>query len=231
MGENISCCNLALCGYGRDYDFVVIKDLLEHKRVKTIVLEIRQNEAQLGHLYFPYVASVSDLFSAPKYFNRSYLPAIYKAFIFRLQYVRELFTQEDVKRTTDASSSLFGFNGTSDTANEDELKKFVTKEKMKEKKKIAAIENVLDIFPTYYANQIAALAKANHTKLVFLYLPSYTGEVIKKEIEDRYSALGKIIFPNEKILTDKANWAEHEHLNLHGAEKISQTLVSVIDSI
>lgn len=81
-GKSISCRNLSFCGYGRDYDYVVIKDLIEHKKVKALVLEIREEEPQLGHLAFPYISSTQDLFKAPKYFNRSYLPAIYKAFIF-----------------------------------------------------------------------------------------------------------------------------------------------------
>lgn len=230
-GKSISCRNLSFCGYGRDYDYVVIKDLIEHKKVKALVLEIREEEPQLGHLAFPYISSTQDLFKAPKYFNRSYLPAIYKAFIFRLQYLRELFTHEDIKHKTDISTSPFGFNGTNASADENELRKNMVRAQKREKNKISVIENALNAPSLFYVKKISKLAKSKQVKLFFLYLPAYSGQADRKEIEATYSSLGKIISPEEKVLQDKINWADNQHLNLRGAEKISQQLVSAVASI
>jgi hypothetical protein len=230
-GKNISCRNLAFCGFGRDFDYVVIKDLLKHKKVKAIVLEIREGEAQLGHTSFPFVASASDLFCAPKYFNRSYLPAIYKAFFFRVQYVRELFTHEDIKHKTEISTSVFGFNGIDATIDGNELDNLVVKSQTKEQQKIAVIEQELNTYPLFYVNEIAALSKANHTALIFLYLPSYVSTIAQKEIVSKYSGIGTIILPEPEMLRDKTNWADAEHLNRRGSEIVSKRIASTLGSI
>jgi hypothetical protein len=64
-------CNLAYCGFGRNINYIVAKDLLHKKRVKLLVLEIRESEGTLGHGNFAQVASPMDVLNAPMAFNRS----------------------------------------------------------------------------------------------------------------------------------------------------------------
>lgn len=83
----------------------------------------------------------------------------------------------------------------------------------------------------FYVSEISKLARNKQVKLFFLYLPAYSGQADRKETEATYAPFGKIIFSEKKVLQDKINWADNQHLNLGGAEKISQQLVSVLDSI
>src|ERR1043165_4170457 len=229
-GKRLTVRNLSFCGFGRDFDYVLVKDLVEHKKVKALVLEVRENESQLGHLSFPYVATSSELFTAPKYFNRSYLPAIYKALLFRLQYLRESFTHEDIRHQTEIAASPFGFNGNNGIANPEDLDKEARKALEREKKKNASIENALNTLPQGYINQIADLAKANGVKLLFIYLPAYENRMSETELKTFYAPKGQIIFPDEQVLRDKANWADYEHLNISGEQKISPQILKVLRS-
>src|SRR5580658_10321976 len=54
--RNYKFVNLGYCRFGRDFHYLIARDLLEHKKVKSIVLEINEDESQFGHPDFPHVA-------------------------------------------------------------------------------------------------------------------------------------------------------------------------------
>lgn len=225
-----NCRNLSFCGFGRDLDYVFIKDLLQHKQVKTIVLEVRESESPFGHQSFPYVAKAADVFNAPKYFSRSYLPAIYKQLLFRLQYLREKVTGEDKKRITEIPDSPYGFNINYAQIDGTELQLARQRATARRQKQIELVENTLAYAQTQYVQQIAELAKTHHTKLLFVYLPSYTGRVATTEIEQRYKKFGTVIY-NEPVYDDTSMWADKEHVNNKGAAAISAKVAAVLGSI
>jgi hypothetical protein len=216
------CKNISFCGFGRDFDYIIIKDLLLHKKPKLVVLEIRENEGRFSHSSFACVADARDLFGAPKFINRSYFPDLYKALLFRLQYVRELVTHEDIKRETDISPSPYRFNGTANTADTVELVNHLADVMRKNRNGIPAIENLLDKYPMAYIKRIADLVKQHNVRMVFLYIPSYAGQSDTAAIVKRYSPFGKVILADADMLAKKSNWMDFEHMNIDGAERLSE---------
>lgn len=232
LGKQYNCRNISFCGFGRNFDYLIVKDLLEHKKPKVIVLEVRENESQAGHLSFPYIASTVDVMTAPKFMNTSYVPDLYKALLFRLQYIRECVTHEDERRRMEVSDSRYGFSKLDYTvANPIELDAQLARAIQKDSGKNEKLKQIQEHAPMQYVNGIAMLAAEHNVKLVLLYLPAYSRVVSNAYIKDRYEEYGTIVFPDSAILTDKGNWADNEHLNGTAVIKLSPGIAASITQV
>lgn len=216
--------NLGYCGFGRDFHYLIAKDLLEHKKVKGIVLELNEEESQFGNPCFPNVASSADLIRAPLAFNRNYFPDLYKGLVLRIQYFRELVTKENVQRELPVSDSRFGFNGTDRLANRDELENAKQKNYGPHKKSFGFIENGLNSIGLEYVRRIAEMAEKNNAKLYFIYLPEFGFPLKTNELEETYGRFGKIIYPRQSFLDTPANWCDKGHLNTQAAINYAKPL-------
>ena len=65
--------NLAFPSYGRNMHWLIARELLEHRKVGTLVLEVFENESRKAHPFFNAVADVSDVLQAPLLINLNYL--------------------------------------------------------------------------------------------------------------------------------------------------------------
>lgn len=230
LHANYVCRNISFCGFGRNFDYLIAKDLLQQKKPKMIVLEVRENESHAGHLSFPYLATGADLITAPK-FNQSFIADIYKAFLFRLQYLRELITHEDEKRRMEMIDLQFGFNGLANAANSNDLDAALARTIAKEKNKFARAETVLEAAPMHYVDSISKLAQQNNVQLVLLYLPAYNRVVNDSDIRTKYEKYGIVLIPDSSIFMDKNNWADNEHLNTNAVQKLSPSLANSLINV
>lgn len=208
--------NLAYCGYERNLNYVMARDIFQQKKPKVMVVEVRENESQSSHIYFGNIATTADLFTAPIAWNRYYLRDLYMGFIFRLQHLREVLTGEAGNHHVDIPASPYGFNGGDRLADPAIMFDHDTR-----KRNAAFIEKGVDGVDLEYMDRIATLAKENNTTIVMVYLPLYAQAHKKTGVIERYSAYGKIIFPPQEILDDKANWQDEGHLNNRGASLVS----------
>lgn len=229
-GKNIRCCNLSYCGFGRDLDYIITRDLLQNKMVKTLVVEVREKEHEFGHLYFPYIAGSADLLTAPGYYNRSYLPNIYKSFLFRLQYLREKITREDEKRKVEIAHSRYGVSINYGHIESAELDSAKSRAALRKKNEIQAIQTAVTLPAMYYVEQLSSLAKLHHVSLVFIYLPAYSGQASIQEIQEKYGKWGTVVFC-PAVYQNKSMWADDEHLNSSAAALVSGTLAKSLLSI
>lgn len=228
LHKGYACKNISFCGFGRNLDYLIAKDLLEHKHPRMIVLEVRENESHTGHMSFPYLATAADLTAAPKFINQSYLPDLYKAFLFKLQYLREFVTHEDAKRAMQVPDDVYGYNVLTQIANPNDLEKALNKTKVKEERNIKQVEYAMETVPMYYVNAIAQLAKQHNAQLVLLYLPAYNRIVSDDEIRAKYAHYGTVIIPDSTILIDKNNWADNEHLNTNAVQNLNPSLTNCL---
>jgi hypothetical protein len=222
--RNYKFANLGYCGFGRDFHYLITEDLLEHKKVKCIVLELTEAESQFGSGSFPNVASTMDLLDAPVGFNRSYFPDLYKGLLLRIQYFRELVTKENLQRDLPIPESRFGFNGTDRYADTEQLESAKQKHYGPQKPTIAFVENGLNSCAMVYVQRIATLAKKYNVRLCFVYLPEFGFPLHADQIEETYGAYGKIIIPGQQILDSPTNWCDKGHLNTQAANAYSKTL-------
>ena len=217
--------NLGYCGFGRDLHYLITKDLLEHKKIKCIVLELTEAESQFGSGSFANVASTADLLGAPISFNRSYFPDLYKGLLLRIQYFRELVTKENLQRDLPIPDTRFGFNGTDRIADSEQLSVAKQKHYGPQKPTIAFIENGLNSCGMKYVDRIVALARKYKVQICFIYLPEYGfPQRSKEQVQLTYGKYGKIIIPDRQILDDPSNWCDKGHLNTKAANSYSKTL-------
>jgi hypothetical protein len=224
LNQTVRCANLAYCGYGRNFDYLIVKDLLLHKKVKTLVLEIREEESTLGHGSFAHIASINDILTAPISYNRSYLPDIYHALLMRLQYLRESVTGEN-NRDVNIPESEFGYNKVNVTADSNALAERKKKIEAKGKPIFAFVDKGLQSVPLKYVQKIRRLCDEHSTQLLLLYLPEYGHFRTHEELQTEYAPYGPILFPPDSVLNNVSNWSDAGHLNGRGAEEVSEGIV------
>ncbi|MBK7147802.1 MAG: hypothetical protein IPH78_03030 [Bacteroidetes bacterium] len=228
-GLSYRCLNLAYCDFGRNMDFVLVKDLLAHHKPKILFLEIRENEAQVGHKQFAWLAKGQDVLSAPIYFNRSFFPDLYKALMMRLQYLREQFTHEDEARENNKLVAEFGYNPSKGLANEQDLKN--ESQKAAGKSPQPTDDNPLNYAPMEYVAKIAAMCKDQNVTLVLHYLPQYGYSNGSLWLGNNYSSYSSEIFKMKQEFYElPANWYDAGHLNHEGATQFSNELAVYIAS-
>jgi hypothetical protein len=137
--------------------------------------------------------------------------------------LRETVTGEDAARRVDIPNTVYGFDEVlADKRVADKIDLAARKkEHAKIGKTISFIENGLNSYPMKYVKQIKALAEANQTKLIFIYLPEYGFEVNYDSITSTYAPFGPVIFPPTGLLDNPDNWMDHGHLNVKGANEFS----------
>jgi len=224
--RNYKFVNLGYCGFGRDFHYLITKDLLEHKKVRCIVLELNEAESQFGNGSFPNVAATSDLFGAPIAFNRSYFPDLYKGLLLRIQYFRELVTKENLQRDLPIPESRFGFNGTDRNADLQQLEDAKRKNYGPQKLTIPFVEDGLNSYAMAYVHRIVALAEKYNVQICFLYLPEYGFPLHAEDLKNTYGRYGKIIIPDMQVLDTPTNWCDKGHLNTKAANSYSNTLAN-----
>ena len=65
--------NFAIPSYGRDLHWLLARELLANRSVKTLVVEVFENETRKAHPLFVHVADVRDVLTAPALINLNYL--------------------------------------------------------------------------------------------------------------------------------------------------------------
>lgn len=211
--------NMAFCDFGRSFDYVIVKHLLQFKKPRILSIEVRESEAKLGHLQFAYLASGKDVLCAPMWFNRSWFGDVSRALQFRLQYVREYLTEQDHFRISSPDTGLlYGFNPAVGVADEYSLRDKTSTELR------GFLNNQLDYASFYYIVEIKKLCSENEVKLIFHYLPEY-GHPVSSLSKGKYCVNDEYLFAmKDTFYSNKLNWFDAGHLNSTGAEIYSKTI-------
>ena len=81
--------NFAIPMYGRNLHWLIVRELLENRKVGMLVLEIFENETRKSHPLFVYPAEVSDVLDAPMFVNFNYFPRYRASAISAIVVVRQ----------------------------------------------------------------------------------------------------------------------------------------------
>jgi hypothetical protein len=209
--------NLSFCQFGRNLYYVLLKDLLKERRVKYVVLEIRQDENFTGHPLFPYLADTESLCEAPLFLNHKYFSDLYLASVSRIEYWKQnIFYQKKVYET---EMSDYGHAYWGQIVDSTLLEKVKLGEiKLHERQEFSIFRAINLRYPRYYIKKISQLCKANGAELLFLYTPFYGGiEFLPKELEF-YKKYGEVFIPPPDVFVNKKLWADQTHINIHGAK-------------
>jgi hypothetical protein len=241
MGTPAHVVNFALPVAGRDVNYAIARELFKTKSPKVLVLGVIEKPSRFGHPAYKYIAP-SWLVADPGYFlNLNYLSnLIYLPYRQMQLFLADLWPSlMGLTKTFDPATyrgsnvdttgaQFFPTRSGSVPAQRDELMRGVHKLEQGMRPPIlpASLGDVEFGDERHYIREIAELARAKGTRIVFLNLPYYTGPDTIQE-EPFYRQFGDII--NASFLASHAEWyADYGHLTAHGADVLTDWLVPYV---
>lgn len=238
--------NLAFPSYGRNIHWLIARELLEHRQVRTLVLEVMENESRRAHPFFHTVANAKDVINAPLFVNLNFfsdlahLPArqvmlglktlMPERFGLRREFDPARYDGPDVDNTRQVQVGGVALTALRDAAMPRERleREAAWARAGKDANMLGARLEALEYrFARYYLARILALARERGVEVKFLYLPSYAFLRDRPRDPALYAGHGEMLAPGE-VLADPGYWGDLHHLNLHGAAALSAHLGAVL---
>ena len=247
-GHTVNAVNLAVPQYGRNLHWLIVRDLLLHRKVKTLVLEVCENESRQPHPLFAYTADVADVLGAPLLINLNWFHDIVRLPMRQLQLgVKSLFPEEfGLRRQFDPAR----YDG-HDVDNTDAVQvhglalTHLRSHRMDPQllaqqaaafsahKQLhmlgAALSDVEWHFPRYYLDKILTLAREQGVQVKFLYLPVFGQPHLPYDMA-LYQGHGELLLAGDDILSKPEYWFDLNHLNMYGAAKLSARLPNMLEA-
>ena len=222
ISENIDygkAVNLGYCRLGRNLSYVLLKDLISQKKIKILILEVREDEDRYSHPIFPYVATSRDVLLPNPFFNRDILSDIWTHLTYKTEILQDYIYNQ--QKDTPLRNNDYGFASSKDTASSKFLDEIKLKRSIKKMTLTKFKRNFYMSFARKYLSKINELCKKNNIQIIFLYLPSYGYSIEKPKEFETYNKYGKVLIVPKFILENKNNWHDEEHLNQTGANELS----------
>lgn len=228
--EGVRVVNFAIPHFGRDMHYTLIKQLLESRKPKLIVLEVREKEARDLHPGTHYLAQPEDLYGAPWIVNLRYFGNLIRLPLRTIK-----------SKSYDYFPELFGFNA--NFSAEDyygahlnhalswpdgkERTRVASEQSLNVMNNISLPSNGLEELKFYlfhhanmhYIEQISSLANKYNVPIAYAYIPSFGAPEVSV-FEERYPDK-KWIYFDSGIFKQKSNWSDPGHLNTFGAIALS----------
>jgi hypothetical protein len=213
-GQNFHAVNLGYCRFGNEMQYIILKDLLEHKRPLLVVIEINEGMGQSSHPMYPYYASNKDLLSPASFLNQAVPVNYYNGFLSRLTHWRsDLYGFQD---TAWPQFQSYGYRGYPGVAPEEEL---IEPEKNPESGSVDG-----QAYPRAWITKTVELCNASLVQVKFLYIPSYHDQPKPLEGFNFYTNKADVwIMPRDSV-SEKSLWRDQDHLNDAGASVFSRWL-------
>jgi hypothetical protein len=243
--RTVNVTNFAIPSYGRNLHWLIARELLENRKVGTLVLEIFENETRRSHPAFVYPAEVSDVLDAPMFVNFNYfhdlvrLPYRQLSLFIKNQWpqqfgLRSHFDPSHYDGSTVDNTRFVQVHGKLLSPIRDRRFDPV---KLEEWRQSRAREKNLHMlgerfdwleyrYVRYYVMQILDLAERKGVLVKFLYLPAYGQPDVPYDTA-LYGGRGEIMTVND-ILAKQENWHDFDHLNLFGAAELSARVGSLL---
>jgi hypothetical protein len=234
--------NFAYPSYGRNLHWLIARELLEHRELRTLVIEVFENESRKAHPFFINVAEVSDVLEAPLLVNFNFfadiaqLPArqvmlglktlLPERFGLRRRPDPAHYDGPDVDNTRRVQ-----VGGVALTPLRDRVLPSGQLDAAAARTRSAKNTNMLGArfealeyrYPRHYLDRILDLAKRRGVTVKFLYLPGYAYALGQPRDPSLYAGHGELLTTG-KLLADPGYWYDPEHLNLQGAAVLSAEL-------
>ncbi|WP_182852692.1 hypothetical protein [Vibrio sp. PID23_8] len=222
--------NFAIPHFGRDMHYTLVKQLLESRKPKLIVLEVREQEARDLHPGTHYLAQPEDLYAAPWIVNLRYFGNLIRLPLRTIKTASynsfpEFFGFKTGFSAVDYHGSHL--NNAISWADGKERVGVASEQSLHPMKGISRPLGWLDELTFYlshnanfyYVEQISELAEKYNVPIAYAYIPSF-GAPDVSVFADKYPDNQWLYF-DERIFKEKSNWADPGHLNKNGAIALS----------
>ena len=240
-GDQRHVVNFAVPHLGRDLQYLIARELIEHRHVDTLVIELQQVENRAPHPGFQRLATLADIAAAPLFINTgavdnlARLPmrqielflATQRPSWFGLhsgfnpgQYEGPHFDDtyrlhgNEMPRTAVHSRAYFN----------EELRNI--RANIARNAKLGLLNDFLYRYNDIYLKRLVELAERQSVRLVFLYLPFLGAEPVP-EHQSWFAQHGELIVPLA-VIDDEKLWQNADHLNFYGANTLSAWLAATL---
>lgn len=222
--------NLGYCRFGRNLEYLFVKELLANKKPRLVVIEVHEDEPKNSHDIFPYLAGTKDLLVSPTLINRDYFSDVFKGASARLEQFKSQFIFQEKYPDTDLNS--YGYGESNRIATEQELQKNSQGwRKWAKRRNSPEIEQIQLKYPYSYLLKTIKLLKSKNIPFVFVYLPE-SGSKFKNPLRmDFYERYAQVLILPDSILDDPANWMDDMHFNDNGAAQVSEWMAQKLTEI
>lgn len=219
-GMKLHAVNLGYCRFGSEMQYIIVKDLLAHKRPLLVLIEVNEEVGQGSHPMYPYYASTEDLVRPASAFNQSLPENFYNGFLARLTQIRS-----SVYGLQDSALPQFppyGYRGYPDVASPQELVEPETNPEAPDHTWLGMS------YSESWLSKTVELCYASLVKVRFVYIPAYHDQPHPMEGVDYFNyKAGLWVIPRDSI-ADKLQWRDRDHLNDAGAAAFSRWIASRI---
>jgi len=238
--------NFGFPSYGRNLHWLIARELLENRKVGTLVLEVFENESRKAHPFFGNIADVPDILQAPALINLNYLSDIAKLparqFMLGLKTLmperfglRRAFDPAHYDGADVDNTRQVQVGGVVLTPLRDRILPRAQLERAAARLRAEKNANMLGErfealeyrFPRHYLDAILALARQRGVTVKFLYLPTYAYIRGAPRDPSLYAGQGEMLNAGE-ALADPDYWYDPDHLNLQGAAVLSARLGALL---
>jgi len=233
--------NFSIPWLGRDLHYEIVKELLENRKVGTLVVEVQDIEPRAPHPAFTQIADLGDILAAPAIFNVNYLDNFARLPLRQMKLFLDTWFPslsglsprfdpqsyeaywDDTYRPHGTSQIREGihpaayFQPKVDALDRSRL----SKQDIERRLTFPGMRySLTSRYNMIYLERLLELAKSKGSRIVFLYLPYFHGPEWpdKAAMFERY---GPILAPRE-ILADPGLWQNEDHLNVFGARLLSR---------
>jgi hypothetical protein len=229
---------------GRDMHYAIAKELLEHRKVKLLVLEMTESEDRSAHPDFVFLADPVDIIGAPMFINTRYLSDLARlpgrqfdlfsqTFMHHLNLGKTDFPPppyegpnlDSAEYMTDVAGHRHYFLQQHSLAYMEALRR---EQDARETPEVLPPRwNWLEYrYPRLYIARILELAAQHGTKVVFVYIPRYGGPLSPQPYR-QYAQQVRMINPASK-LQDFRLYDDAVHANWQGAQVVTDYVAEAL---
>ena len=230
LGNRLHLANLGYCRFGRNLEYLFVKELVASKNPKLVVIEVHEDEPKNSHDIFPFLADTKDLLISPTFLNRDYFSDVFKGASARLeQFKTKTIFQE---KYPENDLNLYGYGESDRLASEEEfLKNKEGWSKWTKRRGSPELEKIQLKYPYAYLTKTINLLNNKKIPFIFVYLPE-SGSNFQSPLRlDFYKQYGQVLLLPDSILKNPDNWMDDMHFNNIGASQVSEWMAKKLKQI
>lgn len=227
FGRQTASYNAAIPTSGRDFEYVVLKDILTRSPPKRLYLEVRETEERTSHFGFPVVASLYQIVTAPPnpWWPRNALYALQ----YRFEHLTWLLPALRREELAAPSQQNFGYMPAPHQLPYSKVVAEAAETKATKRwHELPAMFGDIEFSANeHYVQEIADLCRREGVELHFIYLPFLGGPAEPLQAKF-YRSLGTLHLMPDALRNNPNYFADPTHFNPKGAEAYTRWLIEYV---